>query len=313
MKKLLCAVLCAALLLGALPALTPPARMVTGAATIEADRPSAYVGDIITWSYYAVNLSSSGTMSVYVGLFRDGSTLGSKWLGTNPFPGTTTSQPDKPGRYTTLLAISDLTAENLYAFSAPVYVSLRPAPKNVKVEAVTGTALKVSWSAVPGATGYEVWRSPTAGGAYTLIKSTTATSFTNTYLKTATPYFYKVRSTNMINGTYDIFVAVSGQFSAAAAGVPLAKPTIASATATGKDRAKLVLKPVTGATGYQIYMSTKAAGTYKLVRTVTTATVTITGLSPGTLYYFKARAYTKIYPLTYYGPLSAYRYAKTLL
>ena len=54
----------------------------------------------------------------------------------------------------------------------------------------------VSWTAAAGATGYNVYRSTTSGGPYTLAGSTAGTSFNNTGLACNTTYFYVVRSTN---------------------------------------------------------------------------------------------------------------------
>ncbi len=189
---------------------------------------------------------------------------------------------------------------------------MRPAPRNVIAEAVSGTVLKVSWSAVPGATGYEVWRSLSKSSGYSLVKNTAATSWSNTYRTPGTRYFYQVRSTNLITIPPNLGNVVSGQFSAPVAGVPLAKPVISSATATGSDRVKLVIAPVTGATGYRIYACATPGGTYRLLRTTTVLTTIVTGLTPNTVYYFKAQAYKKIYTSVYVGPLSGYKGAKTL-
>lgn len=54
----------------------------------------------------------------------------------------------------------------------------------------------VSWDAVSGATGYEVWRRVGTSGDYKLLKVTDKTSFKNTGAAAGTTYYYKVVAVN---------------------------------------------------------------------------------------------------------------------
>ena len=59
-------------------------------------------------------------------------------------------------------------------------VSSKPvpsAPTSLKAAASSQTSINISWSRVTGASGYEVYRSNSASGGYTLVSSTTSTSF----------------------------------------------------------------------------------------------------------------------------------------
>ena len=51
---------------------------------------------------------------------------------------------------------------------------------------------KLSWDAVEGAVGYEVYRASTKDGTYKLMKTTTNTSYTNTSATTYETYYYSV-------------------------------------------------------------------------------------------------------------------------
>ncbi|WP_240035386.1 S8 family serine peptidase [Neobacillus notoginsengisoli] len=82
-------------------------------------------------------------------------------------------------------------------------VSGKPVPKTpsgFKTAKASSTSIKVSWSKVNGASGYEVYRSTTKGGKYSLVKSGSAQSFTNTKLKKGKAYYYKVRAYRVVNG-----------------------------------------------------------------------------------------------------------------
>ncbi|MDR3645309.1 MAG: fibronectin type III domain-containing protein, partial [Clostridia bacterium] len=66
------------------------------------------------------------------------------------------------------------------------------------------------WGAIGGASGYEVYRSTSASGTYSLIKTTTSTSLVNTGLTKGKTYYYKVRAYRMVGSTkvYGAFSAV---------------------------------------------------------------------------------------------------------
>ena len=57
--------------------------------------------------------------------------------------------------------------------------------------------MTLSWTAAPGATSYNVRRSRTSGGPYTVIASgVTATTYVNTGLQRNTRYYYVVCGVN---------------------------------------------------------------------------------------------------------------------
>ncbi|HSK68838.1 MAG TPA: fibronectin type III domain-containing protein [Candidatus Limnocylindria bacterium] len=311
-KRMLPAAPCAALLLALAPAADPPARMIVGA-IIDSDRYRAYVGDTVVWRVF----DTAGQAGLVTGFFRitaNGNRIAEVPL--SPFsPFLTTFigyTPYAPGKYITGVYMFDVNGTTAYQFSPPVIVDPRPAPKNVRVEPVSGTALKVAWDAVPGATGYEVWRAEFKAGPYALVRSTAATSWSNTYLTPGKLYWYQVRSTNSVSTIGFNGTAASTLFSAPAGAIPLAKAAITSAAATGKDRVKLVLTPVPGASGYEVQVSSTAGGAYRVLRRVSAATFTLTGLNPDTAYYFRVRAYRTVSAGTFFGPLSGYRGVRTL-
>ncbi|HEU4386952.1 MAG TPA: family 16 glycoside hydrolase, partial [Blastocatellia bacterium] len=70
-----------------------------------------------------------------------------------------------------------------------------PAPTGLTASAGNGQ-VALSWNASAGATSYNVKRSTTSGGPYTLIAGVTSTSFTNTGLTNGTTFFYVVSALN---------------------------------------------------------------------------------------------------------------------
>lgn len=304
MKKALSVFLLAVLLLGLLPALAPPARAISFA-LVSANRTSAYVGDPVTWSVY----NEIGSFLYYYSFtaYKDGiAYAASGFQGLRSF----TIHPTSSGTYRTNIQINDpAMPPNLLNISGgDVTVTLRPAPKISKVEALSGTSLKLAWNRISGATGYEVSRSTAKEGAYTLVKRTTAAALTDTGLKAGQRYYYKVRTYNYVAGFPPI---PSGVFSSPAAGVPLGKPAITGAVGASASSVKLAWGKVTGATGYQILMGATASGVYKAVKSTTALSTTVGGLQPAKTYYFKVRAYKLIGTARYYGPLSAYRAGRT--
>ena len=85
-----------------------------------------------------------------------------------------------------------------------------PAPTGVATSGATNTSMVISWGAVSGASGYNVYR----GGAKVNASAVTGTSYTDTGLAAATTYSWTVTSLN-------------------ASGVESAQSTAASGTTTG--------------------------------------------------------------------------------
>jgi hypothetical protein len=70
---------------------------------------------------------------------------------------------------------------------------------------------------------------------------------------------------------------------------------------------------VTGATGYEIYMSTKKSSGYKKVKTVTSAKTvkyTKSSLKKGKTYYFKVRTYRTVNGKKVYSAYSSIKSVK---
>ena len=67
-----------------------------------------------------------------------------------------------------------------------------PIPVNVTATARSSSSIEISWSAVPDAGSYSVYRATSATGTFTLLDRTSNNSFVNTGLSSLTTYFYRV-------------------------------------------------------------------------------------------------------------------------
>ena len=299
MKRFLSVTLCAVLLLGLLPVVSLPAQAITFAGVI-VNRYTAYVGDTITWKVY--DEYGIGPFSYKYNLFIDGALFYSDAFHYGQDQSSFTAF--RPGIYSVSITVFDYNDSSSFRITSPgTIVSNRAAPKITKIESLSGTSLKVTWSKVAGTTGYILLRSTSKTGTYSKIKTTTATSFINTGLTPGKAYYYKVECYNLIGVTQYI----SSGYSAIKAGVPLAKPTAPTAKVLSPTSVKVSWSAVTGATGYELWRATSAAGTYARVYRGTARSFTNTALKTGKLYCYKVRAYKTIGTKSYYGPLSAYK------
>ena len=96
------------------------------------------------------------------------------------------------------------------ASSYSAVASVRVIPGKAEIVAVTKVAsrsIKVGYTPVTGATGYEVYYSTSRTGTYLRAISTKATSYTKTGLTRGKTYFFKVRAYRTVNGTriYGVF------------------------------------------------------------------------------------------------------------
>lgn len=154
--------------------------------------------------------------------------------------------------------------------------------KGLKVSSRSYNSLNLSWKKVKGAKNYQVYQATKKSGKYKKVKTTKATVYTKTGLKTGQKYYYKVKA---IKGSR------SGKYSVIKSAAPkLAKPT--AVKVSGQESAvKVTWKKVSGAKGYQVYRATAKAGSYSKVKTTGAASFTDKDVKAGKTYYYKVRAY----------------------
>ncbi len=158
--------------------------------------------------------------------------------------------------------------------------------------AATGGDQQVSltWNASSGAASYNVKRSATSNGTYTVVGMSNTTSFTDAGLTNGTAYYYKVSADNLSGESADSS-AVSATPGAPPA--PPIPPTGLAATA-GDQKVDLTWTASSGATSYKIKRSTTNGSGYAVVANVTGTTFINTGLVNATTYFFVVTALNSI-------------------
>ena len=145
----------------------------------------------------------------------------------------------------------------------------------------------LTWNAVEGAASYRIYRSTAKGSGYSLLGTTTATSYTNTGAKAGTTYYYRVKACNDAGWSpYSNIVSGQAKSVTPKPSAPVVK--IGHSASSGKPM--LTWNAVSGATSYKVYRATSQNGTYSLLGTVTATSYTNTGAKAGTTYWYKVKA-----------------------
>jgi fibronectin type 3 domain-containing protein len=160
-----------------------------------------------------------------------------------------------------------------------------PAPTGVTATASSTTGINVSWNAVSGAGSYRLYRSTDGGATYTLLVTTTKTSYPNTGLTPNTTYFYEVGATVPGLGPSPLSTPVSATTLS-----PPPAPTGVTATAASSSRINVSWNAVSGAGSYRIFRSTDGGATYTLLVTTTKTSYPNTGLTHNTTYFYEVGA-----------------------
>ncbi|GHH99736.1 fibronectin type III domain-containing protein [Neobacillus kokaensis] len=221
--------------------------------------------------------------------------------------------PDKPG-YTFAGWYKDKDFQERFAYYTPVYSPItlyakffeNPGiPGNVTVTTQRYDQLKVAWTPVEGAVQYEVHRATSKNGPYNYIAGVngSTTNYIFDELNTGTTYYFKVVA------TYQMDVqTIYGGFSPIISGKPELNRVSSVKASVTYDQVRLTWKQAAGANGYEIYRSSSANGTYRLIQTMTsdrTTSFTNSQLATGTAYYYKIRAYRLVNGKKVYGPFSS--------
>lgn len=161
-----------------------------------------------------------------------------------------------------------------------------PAPQNLA--ATPGNAqVSLTWSASSGATSYNVKRSTTSGGPYTIIANPTATSHLDTTVANGTTYFYVVSALNAVGESAD---STQASATPSAPTVPAAPSNLTLSTSKKKIRLNWSDNS-NNETGFKIERSTDGVNfTQIIVVAANTITYQNTGLTSGVRYYYRLRA-----------------------
>ena len=135
----------------------------------------------------------------------------------------------------------------------------------------------LTWNAVDGAASYKVYRATAKNGAYSVINTTKALTYTNTGAALGTTYYYKVEALNASGKSMGFSAVVEGKVA----------PVLAVGYSSVSGKPQLTWKAVPGATEYQVYRATQQNSGYTKINTTTATSYVNTGAKAGTTYYYR--------------------------
>ena len=208
-----------------------------------------------------------------------------------------------------IVGLGTITVTGMGAFTGSTTVHFYILPKQVtgmKFASKT-SSVTLSWKAVTGATGYQIYQYDSSSKKWKKKSTVTKNQVVLEKLSSGTTYKYKVRAIAKIDSK-----TKAGKCSSTL--TTTTRPSKPALTVkAGTKKAALSWKKIKGASGYCIYMSTKKNGTYKRVKHITkgsTVSYKKTKLKKGKTYYFKIRAYRKIGTKNYYSSYSTIQKVK---
>lgn len=163
--------------------------------------------------------------------------------------------------------------------------------------------IRLNWTEVSGAHGYQIWRLDDADGEYKVVKTLgdqgntltnpqgQTTAYSNIDLAAGKTYTYKMRAFSIPADGTKVFGAYSDEITVAV----MPETTEITVESVKAGRADISWEAVSGAAGYEILMK-EGDGDYNVVKTVTdpeAVSYTKFELESGTDYTFKVRAYTQ--------------------
>ena len=190
--------------------------------------------------------------------------------------------------YYKVKAISEVKSAANSSLSATVAATCHCARPVVKPDYLISTGKPyIKWTAVAGASQYEVYRSGSKDGTYTLLGTTTATNYTDNKANAGYTYYYKVKAVSKVssgaNSYYSVVIGVTCR---------CARPSVKITTSNGSPR--LTWNAVAGANQYEVYRATSKNGSYTKMFTTSNLSYTNTSAKAGTTYYYKVKAVSKV-------------------
>lgn len=165
--------------------------------------------------------------------------------------------------------------------------TLPKTPQNLTVSSCTETSQVLTWDKVSGIKTYAVYKKNPTSGKFERLATTKTNSYTVTGLTAATEYEYKVRA-YYAGEEANIYSGYSEALAYHTHPKSVKNLAVSSYTAT---TVKLTWKKGGACDGYRIYVYNSSIKDYTYIKTVTTESATLTGLSKNKTYKFKVNEY----------------------
>ena len=170
-----------------------------------------------------------------------------------------------------MIVVTCIFSTSVTAFGATKSISSqRPELYDIETSAyTTQRQFFLYWSDVPGATGYQVYRSTSKSGTYHLVKSVKTPYYNDKSVKDGKLYYYKVRATKKSNGktSYSKFSLSKGKRA-------LPKLEYLDKVTFSGQKVTITLPKYCSASGYRYYYR-DGNDPWKLLRTTSKKTVTL--------------------------------------
>lgn len=184
---------------------------------------------------------------------------------------------------------------------------------SVTLVSKTSNSVKIKWTKVKNATGYQVVFYNSKTKKWVSEKITTALNYTDKGLNELTTYYYKVRARIKKNGkiTYGKY---SPKLTVKTDEAPVVVARVATPTVSARTDTSLTIKwtKIANATGYRVFFYNESRREWVEEATVTGLTYTDTALTPGCAYSYRVRAFVKKNGKITYGKYSPTLKAQTL-
>ncbi len=158
-------------------------------------------------------------------------------------------------------------------------------PSGLSASSITTSSATLSWTAVAGATSYNVQVKASASSTWS-TSSTTGTSINLTDLSASTSYDYQIQA--VCSGTNGSFSSIAS-FTTSSAGVSCGTPTGLAASSVTATTATISWTAVNGATSYNVQVKPASSSTWSTGSTTGTS-INLTGLTASTTYNYQVQA-----------------------
>jgi hypothetical protein len=193
-----------------------------------------------------------------------------------------------------IILLSLIAFSVVFTYAPASWCATPAAPSGLTATTTLSSKITLTWKDNSNnESGFSIERAPTSSGTYTVIGTVGANvaTYASTSLTQNTTYYYRVRS--YITATSTTYSSYSNTASATTATLTAPSSLVASSPTTTRVTLSWVYSS-SSATRVDIESSTTAStGPFSAVGSVKSSvtTTTLKGLSSGTLYYFRARAF----------------------